>query len=197
MKIAAFLLLNFSILLSAQPLQEAGNCIEDKAAQAEAFCQQEGYNTDFCILIDMSLHSGFDRLFVYDLKADSILDQGLCAHGCGQAEWGEDETKTNPVFSNTPESHCSSLGKYRIGDRGYSSWGIHVNYKLHGLEESNSNAFERYIVLHSWEAVPEQELFPLGTPEGWGCPAISNALMHRIDERLQATELPVLMWIYE
>lgn len=163
--------------------------------EALNFCIQNKLNTDFYILIDMSNHSGKERLFVYDFKTDSILLSGLCSHGCGNKLWSGDMTKTFPGFSNTPNSHLSSLGKYRIGKRGYSNWGIHVNYRLHGLEETNSNAFSRDIVLHSWEKVADHEIFPNGTPEGWGCPAVSNKIMEKLDKLLRHSKKPVLLWI--
>jgi len=90
----------------------------------------------------------------------------------------------------------SSLGKYRIGKRGYSNWGINVNYKLHGLEASNSNAYKRIIVLHSWKDIPNDEVYPRGCPEGWGCPAVSNDFMRKLDVLLKNSRKSVLMWVY-
>lgn len=168
-----------------------------KALEALEYCRVEGMNTDYCILIDMSIHSGKKRLFVYDFKTDSLMSSGLCSHGCCQLMWGLDWTKTTPKFSNVPNSHCSSLGKYRLGARGYSNFGIHVNYKLHGLESTNSKALERCIVLHSWEMVTDEETYPKGTAEGWGCPAVSNAQMMYLDDLLKKAEKPVLLWIYQ
>jgi hypothetical protein len=72
-----------------------------------------------------------------------------------------------------------------------------VNYKLHGLESSNSNAYDRLIVLHSWNDVPDSETYPNGTPEGWGCPAISNNLMKQVDSLLKLQSKPVLLWIFQ
>ncbi len=144
----------------------------------------------------MSIHSGKKRAFLYDLKNDSILASALCAHGCGTKPWGETSTKEKPVFSNVADSHCSSLGKFKTGKRGYSSWGIHVNYLLHGLESTNTNALKRQIVLHSWDDVPEKEVYPNGTPEGWGCPAVANSFMRTIDSKIKPSEKPVLLWMY-
>ena len=105
------------------------------------------------------------------------------------------DTKTSPVFSNVEDSHCSSLGKYRIGERGKSQWGIGVKYSLYGLEKTNKLAMKRAIVLHSWKSVPDKEVFPDGTPEGWGCPAVSNNFMKKIDAILQKSGRPVLLWV--
>ena len=43
--------------------------------------------------------------------------------------------------------------------------------------------------------VSDQEVFPAGTPEGWGCPAISNNAFNEIDAYLKNSG-PTLMWIY-
>lgn len=97
-------------------------------------------------------------------------------------------------ISNEFDSHCSSIGKYVVLDRGVSQWGIKVNYILQGKDKTNSNAKNRAIVLHSWEAVSEDEAYPQGTPEGWDCPAVSNESMKEIDEMLKQNK-KVLIWI--
>jgi hypothetical protein len=45
--------------------------------------------------------------------------------------------------------------------------------------------------------VSDSATYPTGTPEGWGCPAISNKNFKLIDPLLQKTNKSVLMWIYE
>jgi hypothetical protein len=72
-----------------------------------------------------------------------------------------------------------------------------VNYLLHGLDKTNSAAVKREIVLHSWEVVSDRAVYPNGTPEGWGCPTISNNSFKIIDPLLKSSAKPVLMWIYE
>lgn len=169
---------------------------ETKAREALEFCEAEKMNQDFCILIDMGIHSGKKRFFVWDFKQNKIIDQFLVGHGCGDNSWSSDETKDNPSFSNIEDSHRSSLGKYKIGERGFSNWGVNTKYLMHGLESTNSNALKRIIVFHSWEEVADEEVYPKGTPEGWGCPTISNASFKVIDPLLKASSKPVLMWIY-
>ncbi len=174
-----------------------GQVSTQKINEARNFAIEHGLDTDLFVFIDMSVHSGKNRFFVYNQQKKTITHNGLCSHGCCNSPWGEDLSKTSPTFSNEHESHCSSLGKYKIGKRGNSNWGIHVNYKLHGLESSNSNAYDRLIVLHSWNDVPNSETYPDGTPEGWGCPAISNDLMKQVDSLLTLQSKPVLLWIYQ
>jgi len=167
-----------------------------KAEEALKFCKSKNFNTDFCILIDMSLHSGVKRLFVWNFKDNSISEKYLVGHGCGSKPWSLDGSKDNPEFSNEDGSHLSSLGKYKLKERGYSDWGINVKYVMHGLEDSNDNALKRFIVFHSWNLMSDEEVFPKGSPEGWGCPTISNNAMKEIDPMIQHSKKPVLMWIY-
>nr|WP_315028884.1 murein L,D-transpeptidase catalytic domain family protein [uncultured Chryseobacterium sp.] len=170
--------------------------IKIKAEEALQFCTAKNFNTDFCILIDMSLHSGIKRFFIWDFKNNSVSEKYLVGHGCGLNSWSKDHSKDQPEFSNEDGSHLSSLGKYKLQGRGYSDWGINVKYLMHGLEETNSNALKRFIVFHSWNLMSDEETFPKGSPEGWGCPTISNNAMKKIDPMIQNSKKPVLMWIY-
>jgi hypothetical protein len=170
--------------------------LKQKAAEAKAFCREHSYNTDFCLLADMSIHSGYERMVAWNFKTDTIEKSLLVGHGCGQNRWSYDDSKEAPVFSNKDGSHCSSLGKYRIGSRGVSEWGIKIKYYLYGLDATNSNAYKRFIVLHSWEKMPEAEVYPDGSPEGWGCPTVSNPDMKYLDNKLSATKKPVLLWMF-
>lgn len=171
--------------------------LKKRAKEARTFCLRSKMNTDICLLADMSVHSGKERFVVWSFSKDAILTAGLVSHGCSDYSWGKDHSKDSPVFSNSHDSHCSSLGKYKIGERGYSQWGIHVKYLMHGLEASNSNALPRAIVLHGWDAIEDHEVYPDGTPEGWGCPAVSNKFMTTLDGILKDRKKPVLLWVFE
>ncbi|MFN6944984.1 MAG: murein L,D-transpeptidase catalytic domain-containing protein [Cytophagaceae bacterium] len=165
----------------------------EKLLEAKAFCEKRNLDTTLAIFIDMGIHSGKYRFFIYDLQNEKILHKGLCCHGAGKGS-----TCEKPVFSNEKGSNCTSLGKYKLGVRSYSNWGINIHYKMHGLEETNKNAFSRIVVLHSYDPVPDSEIYPLHLPMGWslGCPVVSNDLMRKIDELLKDRKTEVLLWIY-
>ncbi|MDR1273321.1 MAG: murein L,D-transpeptidase catalytic domain family protein [Odoribacteraceae bacterium] len=165
-----------------------------KVDSARRYCLREKINTDFCILVDMKMHSGKKRFFVWDLSADTLILSSLVAHGSG----GE-STASTPAFSNVPGSHCTSLGKYRVGARAPSRWGIRVHYKLHGQESTNNNAYKRIVVLHSFDYIPARETYPLHLPLGMslGCPVINNTAMTRLDALLSQQKKPTLLWIYD
>jgi len=166
-------------------------------SEAKSFCKAEKFNEDYYFLIDLSIHSGKNRFFVYDFKKEKVVGENLVTHGsCDVA--ASNETKWEKAkFSNADNSHCSSKGKYKIGKRGTSSWGIKIKYWLKGLEKSNSNAENRVVVLHSWDAVSNSEIYPRYSPLSWGCPAVSDDFMEILDAKLQSTKKPVLLWIVE
>lgn len=168
-----------------------------QAILAKQFLKGNKLNSDFYFLIDLNLHSGLKRFFIWNFNKDTVENSFLVSHGCGHNPWGRDYSKEKAEISNIDGSHASSVGKYIITERGFSNWGIHVKYNLKGQDSSNSNAFKRLIVLHSWELVPDEEVFPKGTPEGWGCPAVSNRSMQIINKKLKSSEKNVLLWVIQ
>lgn len=163
--------------------------LNKKALVARQFVAGHGYNNERCFLIDMRIPSGQNRFFVYNLGKDSIEDAGLVTHGSGVDNPGD-----VPVFSNTPNSNCTSLGKYRIGKPYYGKFGL--AYKLYGLENSNSKAYERFVVLHSHACVPAAEVAPQQICESWGCPTVAPAFLERLQSLIDSSDRPVLLWIY-
>lgn len=161
------------------------------------YVRLKNYDTSFAVLINYGIHSGKKRLFLFNPSRQIMLDSFLVSHGCGVNAWGLDESREKASFSNNSGSHCSSLGKYKIGKRAYSAWGIHIKYLMHGLDSTNDNAYKRTIVLHGWGDVSDSEVYPRGTPEGWGCPAVSEKAMYCLDSILQTRKKPVLMWVLD
>ena len=167
--------------------------LEGKIEEALKYSRAHKMNTSYCIMVDMSIHSGKNRLFVYDFKKKQVIIKGVCAHGNGGGS-----TAYKPVYSNKIGSNCTSLGKYKLGKRAYSNWGINIHYKMHGLEKTNNNAFKRIVVLHSYTPVPAFESYPLPVFNiSYGCPVIANATMRKIDNLIKSGEKDMLLWIYE
>lgn len=163
--------------------------LEQKAADAKKFAEKKGFNETTCFLIDMSLASGQNRFFIYDLKKDSIQAAGPVAHGNCFEYWLEGRR-----YSNVVGSGCTSLGKYKIGTSYTGKWGY--SYKLHGLDSTNSNAFERTVVLHSHSCVPET-----GTTDeicqSNGCPTVSPGMLLKLKAIINNSKKPLLLWIYD
>ena len=166
-----------------------------KIKEAEKYCERKNLNKDFFFLIDLAEHSGYKRFFQWDFNKKSFVDTFMVSHGCGKELFSAYFTSDKAVVSNVPNSHKSSVGKYIIGQRGISKWGIKVKYLLHGQESTNNNAAKRAIVLHSWEMVKDNAVYPAGTAEGWGCPAVSNNAMRKIDKSIKSSKKRTLLWI--
>lgn len=165
--------------------------------EALAFCTENKMNTDYYFLLDLSIHSGKNRFFVYDFNDQKITDKNLVTHGACD-HFDTNITKYQKAkFSSREDSHCSMKGKFKIGNRDYSSWGINVKYWLHGLEDENKTAVDRVVVLHSWSKVANIEVYPVYCPLSWGCPAVSNEFMKKLDTKLQKAKKPVLLWIID
>jgi L,D-transpeptidase catalytic domain len=130
-------------------------------------------NTNYAFVINMRIPSYKKRFFIYNLKKDSIISSGLVAHGTGSETF-----KGQLVFSNIPDSRCTSLGKYKIG---YSYMGMYgFSYKLTGLDSTNNKAFDRAIVIHSHACVPETDngMYPICF--SYGCPMVSTTFLQTI-----------------
>jgi hypothetical protein len=168
---------------------------QEQKKLALAYCKTNKMDTTLAILIDMKIHSGKNRLFVVDQKADTLLLKGVCSNGSCDGQTAPKTVRSETGFSNQPSSYCTSLGKYRIGIRSWSNWGINVHYKLHGLESTNNNAFKRTVVLHSYDGVPNQEVHPAQVMTSLGCPMVSDQNMKFLDKLLKKKK-NVLMWIY-
>lgn len=159
------------------------------AAEAKAYVRVRNLNTDFCMLLDMSLPSGKKRFFIWDLKKDSLLSAGLVTHGNCYQDWLEGRK-----YSNVEGSGCTSLGRYKTGIAYTGQWGY--AWKLHGLDSSNSNAYVRAVVLHSHACVPEDET-EAEICQSNGCPTVSPGMLTQLKKRITGSAKPVLLQIYE
>lgn len=147
------------------------------------------YSSNIAFLVDMKIPSNHYRFFVVDLQKDVVLAKGLVAHGSGS-----ETTKSDSLqFSNTPNSYMTSLGTYKIGNAYTGSFGR--SYKLHGLDPTNSKAFERAVVLHRYSCVPDEEQ-PDFICNSLGCPMVSEAFFQQLDTYIKGEALPVLLEVY-
>jgi len=155
----------------------------------EVISTDSKYNKKIAFLVDMRIKSGKNRFFVYDLVNNKILDQGLVAHGSGS----ETQVRGELKFSNEPNSNCTALGRYSI-EKCYK--GIFGKaYRLHGLDETNSNALKRAIVLHHYSAVPEQEQ-DYYISRSKGCPMVNEQFFKRIEKIIDNSKSKIVLDIY-
>ena len=164
------------------------NELKMKSSKAKLFIRQNDFDTSFCFMIDLSLPSNHKRFFVYDMKKDSATASGLVTHGNCNEYWLEGKKYGNAVGCG-----CSSLGKYKVGNSYYGKFGL--AYKLHGLEKTSSNAYRRYVVLHSHECVPDVEV-QREICQSNGCPTVSPSFLKHLQTVISQSRKPILLWIY-
>ena len=163
--------------------------LRSRLSQAMKYIKQNGYSTEYCFLVDMGIHSGKNRFFVYDMKKNTVSVSGLVAHGTCNTQF-----LAQAKFSNTPSCGCSSLGKYKIGASYRGQYG--KSYRLYGLEASNSNAYKRAVVLHGFNCVPDQEIYPRVLCNSLGCPMVSQRFFSKLSGIIDRSEKPILLWVY-
>jgi hypothetical protein len=172
-------------------LKIAATRLKQKTTGLEEYVTEKGFNTDYCFMVDMSIPSGKRRFFVYNIKKDSVELRSLVSHGSGSYK---PDCNDQLTFSNLPNSFATSIGRYKIGDPYYGTYGL--SYKLYGLDSTNSNAFERAIVLHSDSYVPEIETYPRHIYESAGCPIVSPTFLEVLGKYIKPSSKPILLWIY-
>lgn len=165
--------------------------LKQQAASIEEYAKANNYSSDYVFLLDMSIPSGKNRFFVYNLKKDTLECSSLVSHGFGSTiKTSEDQL----IFSNNNYSFKTSLGKYKIGSSYNGTYGL--AYKLYGLDSTNSKAYERAIVLHSDVHIPSTETYPYKIFQSAGCPAVSRTFLPVLGKYIKTSKKPILMWIY-
>lgn len=121
---------------------------------------------DLLTVIDYSLPSSRQRLWVLDLAHGKVLFHELVAHGAGSGDLYATR------FSNVNDSRQTSLGLFLTegtyeGGNGYS-------LRLRGLEAGvNDLAGARNIVMHGAWYVSDDHIRQFGRiGRSWGCPAL-------------------------
>ena len=164
--------------------------LDKRAQEMKLYAQKNGYSTRYCFLLDMRLQSGLNRFFVYDMTSNMVVYSGLVSHG----DCDQNFLKT-ARFSNTPGGGCTSIGIYKVGRAYYGQYG--KTYKLYGLQETNSNASKRAIVLHGNIFIPDQEKYPKFICNSSGCPMVSFSFLEKLSSVIDKSPKPVLLWVYD
>jgi hypothetical protein len=137
-------------------------------------------NSRYLTIIDMSMHSSQKRYFLFDLATGKVERHNV-SHGEG-SDPNRDGYATK--FSNTPDSHMTSLGFYLTlgtyqGGNGYSM-------RLRGLQSTNDNAERRYVVVHPAKYVSNSQN---KAGLSWGCPALDPKISKSVINKIKGGSL--------
>ncbi len=164
---------NYGYAALAYNLQQEMIKVNNNRNELKMYAAKNKCNTKYAFVVDMRIPSFKKRFFVFDLKKDSIINTGYVSHGTGS------ETYRNELlFSNIPDSRCTSLGKYKIGTSYKGMYGF--SYRLHGLDSSNNKALERAIVLHGHSCIPEVAYDDYPLCFSYGCPMVSTKFLQTL-----------------
>lgn len=140
-------------------------------------CAAENTDTiDKLIVVDMGMASRSKRLWAFDLSdpyVPRLVLNDRVAHGSGSDRAGKGIPS---AFSNTPNSHMTSLGLYKVAESYIGKHG--KSRRLDGLfARFNSNARERAVVMH-----PSNYVGPTHVGRSQGCPAVSYDTMQALEK---------------
>ncbi len=125
-------------------------------------------------IIDFSLSSKKERMWVMDMSKNKILYHTVVSHGKNTGS--EFATK----FSNIKNSKQSSLGFFITGETYFGKNGLSLF--IDGMEKQfNSNARARYVVIHGANYANPSAIKTLGRlGRSYGCPALPTAISQEI-----------------
>ena len=139
-------------------------------------------NLNYAAIIDYSAPSTERRFFFINLKTGGVKAYYV-AHGKGSVANTKDRNQWRHTryFSNTQDSKATSLGNFVSGGTYMGKHGLAL--KLFGIDEANSEAFDRAIVIHGASYVGEDPLKINGNQYmgmSWGCPALGRGAAQKI-----------------
>ncbi len=122
---------------------------------------------DLLTICDYSQRSTKKRLYVINIKEGKLLYNTYVAHGRNSG------TDYATSFSNSPDSHKSSLGFLISADTYTGENGYSLRFK--GMEKGfNDNVYNRAIVMHGSNYVSkERAISGAMIGRSFGCPAVS------------------------
>jgi len=153
------------------------------------YLQQKGMlgRASVLTICDFSQSSRRKRFFVIDIDQQKVLINTYVAHG---RRSGSEYARS---FSNSPESHMSSLGFYKTESTYYGGNGLSL--KIEGLERGfNDKADARNIVIHGSDYVGAG--FIKNNPfngRSFGCPAVPSS---QVDDVINAIKNGSCLFIY-
>ncbi len=169
----------------------AHDCARDVPAQALYHALDAAYSLKleklrskkWFYIADMTQHSSKKRGYLITLPHGDVTEM-IVTHGTGSGDG-----KGNAVrFSNDNGSKMTSLGLYETSTTYYGNNGYSLN--LHGLENSNDNAYPRRIVVHGATYARQSHVDSYGRAgRSWGCPAVDDRLARDLIDKLKGGSL--------
>lgn len=125
-------------------------------------------------VIDFNLSSKQKRMWILNMDTQEVVFNTFVAHGKNTG------VEFANKFSNTVNSHQSSLGFYVTGETYYGKNGLSLF--IDGMEKGfNTNARKRYVVIHGADYAEPAFIKRYGRlGRSYGCPAVPNKIAKKL-----------------
>lgn len=156
-----------------------GKVLQRAVAAMECALDKGAGGAERLAIIDFSLPSSEQRLWIFDLESRELLLHELVAHGQGSGQNLASE------FSNISGSHQSSIGLFRTSESYYGRHGYSL--RMDGLEPGvNDLARDRAIVIHGADYVDPAWIDRQGRiGRSQGCPAVRQEVAGQVVDTLK------------
>ncbi|WP_298095008.1 murein L,D-transpeptidase catalytic domain-containing protein [Brevundimonas sp.] len=172
-----------SQLNTTRPLDPRGQIrqeLMDRAMAALDIHDHRITRRDRMYLVDFKKFSGDERLYEVDLEGGAVTLMRT-SHGRGS---DPAHTGYATSFSNTPDSHMSSVGSYVTAGASHGAE-QGPNVLLDGLEYTNNLARERAIIIHGADYADPAFLAREGKlGRSYGCFSVAHADLPALRERM-------------
>lgn len=155
-------------------------------AQAREALDRQGpaIERDRMAVVDFAAASSVPRLHLVNLETGTVRSL-LVTHGSGSDPTHSGWTER---FSNTYDSNASCHGAFRVLDYYHGKHGR--SQRLAGLDDSNSNALGRGIVIHgAWYAEPQVAADTGKLGRSQGCFAVGDTQLADLYQHLGSNRL--------
>lgn len=163
--------------------------LESFLKKAEHYRPAKLHNHNYFFIADFNQHSSRYRGYLVYRPTGKVEQRYLVSHG-KNSDLDRDGYVDN--FSNVKGSNASSKGLYEAGKKLPSVWGkASQKYKvrLFGLEEENSNADNRDVVVHGHQKVNYDIVQRYGKlTMSAGCPMVDDDLIVDLVDKLKGSK---------
>lgn len=159
----------------------------EKAMKGYAKLDRDGkVSNKLLTIVDFDMSSTKKRMWILDMDTRKVLFNTFVSHGKNTG------VKFAENFSNTVNSHQSSLGFYVTGKTYYGKNGLSLY--MDGMEKGfNSNARKRYIVIHGADYATKDFINRYGRlGRSYGCPAVPTAIAKKLINKIKGESVVYL-----
>ena len=170
--IGATLLLLFLIIGSS-----SSKDLDERADEALEYCEENGYSTEYCLLVDYGRHSGRVRFFLWDFEKDKPILKSLCAHGYGKGSTARRPVRKALLLYGRDKTNSNALQRGIL---------------IHPVSLPNFSIYPFMIPVKVHKVLGHKI-----RPKSEGCITIPFRKYSKVVETVESSSKPLMLWVYE